>query len=159
MPKLVRFALRLAIAMIQLAKRSPKALKFIEWPQTKLEYLTVKSIPFRSTNSRFRDTTCTRSGKIGKHRMTQNWTWTLNSKNTLYTKYMLNTYVRGPNIGPFSSASSRFLDTRLSKSEMHRITPNWTWTRNSQKYPTCTKYLPLRSKFWSVLLSEQRFPG
>ena len=38
------------------------------------------------------------------------------------------------------------------KSEMHRVTPNWTWTVNSQKYPIHTKYSPPRSKFWSVSL-------
>ncbi len=46
----------------------------------------------------------------------------------------------------------------LQKSEMHRVTPNWTWTLNSQKYSIYTKYLPLRSKFWSVSLYEQWFP-
>ena len=43
------------------------------------------------------------------------------------------------------------------KSETHRMTPNWTWTLNNQKYPTYTKYLPLRSKLWSILLYNQRF--
>ena len=41
---------------------------------------------------------------------------------------------------------------------MHRITPNWPCTLNSQKYPMYTKYLPMRSKFWSVSLHDQRFP-
>ncbi len=44
---------------------------------------------------------------------------------------------------------------------MHRVTPNWTWTLNSQKHPMWTKYLPLTSKFWSIslyMLYDQRFP-
>ncbi len=40
---------------------------------------------------------------------------------------------------------------------MHWMTPNWTWTLNSQKYPIYSKYLPLRSIFWSVSLYGQRF--
>ena len=43
------------------------------------------------------------------------------------------------------------------KSEMHWMTPNWTWTLNSQKYPVYIKYLPQRPKFWSVSLYDQRF--
>ncbi len=41
------------------------------------------------------------------------------------------------------------------KSKMHRMTPNWTSTLNSQNYSTSiyTRYLPLRTKFWSVSLS------
>ena len=35
---------------------------------------------------------------------------------------------------------------------MHQVHPN------CQKYPIYTKYLPLRSKFWSVLLYFERFP-
>ena len=31
---------------------------------------------------------------------------------------------------------------------MHRVTPNWTWTLNSQKYSIYTKDLPQRPKFW-----------
>ena len=36
------------------------------------------------------------------------------------------------------------------KSEMHWMTPNWTGTLNSQKYPVYTKDLPPRPKFWSA---------
>ncbi len=43
------------------------------------------------------------------------------------------------------------------KLEMHRMTPNATWTLNSQKYSIYTKYLPLKSKFFSVLLLFSRF--
>ena len=38
------------------------------------------------------------------------------------------------------------------------MTPNRTWTLNSQKYPIYTKYLTLRSKFWSGSLYDQRLP-
>ncbi len=91
-------------------------------------------------------------------RMTPNWIWTLNSQNTLYT---LNTQPWGPNFGPFRSTISRFRDTTCTnhqKLEMHRMTPNWTWTLNSQKYSIYTKYLPLRPKFSSVLLYDHPFP-
>ena len=42
--------------------------------------------------------------------------------------------------------------------EMHRVTSNWTWPLNSQKYTMYTKYLPMRSKFWPLSLCDQRFP-
>ncbi len=51
----------------------------------------------------------------------------------------------------------RFRDTRSSKSEMHRMTPNWNWTFNSQKYPVYAKCLLLKPKLWSVSLYDQRF--
>ncbi len=43
-------------------------------------------------------------------------------------------------------------------SEMHRVTPNWTWTLNSQKYLMYTEHLPLRPRFWSISLYDQPFP-
>ncbi len=137
--------------------------------QTKLKHLnTVKSTlytlntyswgsnfgPFRSTISRFRDTICTRSAKIG------------NAPN--YPKLNLNT------------SQSKVLDIHYSyckvqilvrfalrlavseiqhvqgqwKLEMHRMTPKWTWRLNSQNYPVSTTYLLQRAKFWSVLLCD-----
>ncbi len=42
---------------------------------------------------------------------------------------------------------------------MNRMTPNWTWTLNSQHYRVSTKYLPQRPKFWSVSIYDQRIPG
>ncbi len=70
--------------------------------------------------------------------------------------YTLRTYPRSPNVGLFRSTTSRFQDTTLSKIEMN---PNWSWTLNTLKYSVYryTKYLPLRPKFWSVLLYDQRF--
>ena len=48
-------------------------------------------------------------------------------------------------------------DQYLSHSAI-RPSPNWTRTIKSQKFPMYTKYLPLRSKFRSDLLYDQRFP-
>ncbi len=42
------------------------------------------------------------------------------------TLYMLNTYPRVPDFGLFLSMTSRLRDKRSSKSEIHRMTPNWT---------------------------------
>ena len=71
-----------------------------EWPQTELEHLTLKSTlhtlntysqgpnfgSFRSTVSRFRDTTCTRSAKIGNAPNDPKLNLTLNSqKYAIYT--------------------------------------------------------------------------
>ncbi len=59
------------------------------------------------------------------------------------TACTLNTYLRGPRFS-FHSTASRFRDTRLlklEKSEMHRMTSNWSWTLNSQNCPAYIKYL------------------
>ena len=57
--------------------------------------------------------------------MTPNWTWTLNSQRySTYTKCL----PLRPNFGRFRSTISRFRDTRSSKKEMPRMTPNWTST-------------------------------
>ena len=58
----------------------------------------------------------------------------------------------------FALRTALFKVQSLRKSKMHRITPGWTWTFNSQKYLVYTKHLPLRPKFWSVSLYHQRFP-
>ena len=46
------------------------------------------------------------------------------------------------------------------KLEMHWVIPNWTWTFLTVKSTLAiyTKYLPMRSKFWSVSLYDQGFP-
>ena len=77
----------------------------------------------------------------------------LTVRSTLYT---LNTYPWGPNFGAFYSATTVAVSEiqGRQKSEMHRMTPNWTWTLNSQKYTVYTKCLPLGPKFWSVLLYD-----
>ncbi len=135
--------------------------KCAKWPQTELEHLRAKSTlytlntylrsrnfrPFNSTINRFRDTW--RKSEI--HGMT--FTWRLTVKSTLYT---LNIYLWGPEFGPFRSMISSFRDTctRLRNSEMHRVTPNWTWSHNSQKYSIYRyiKHLPQRPRFWSLSL-------
>ncbi len=40
---------------------------------------------------------------------------------------------------------------------MYRLTSDWVWNLNSQKYLIYTKQLPLRPKFWFVLLYNRRF--
>ncbi len=45
----------------------------------------------------------------------------------------------------------------IKKLEMHRMTPNWPWTPNSDKYSATTKELPLSLKFWSILLCDHWF--
>ncbi len=101
-----------------------------------------------------------------EHRMTPNWSWTLQGQ---ITPYRYNNCPRVPSFTLFRSTSNRFqvtghfdtsalndpkmtLNTGHQILEMHPMTPNWTWTLNSQKYSIYTKYLPLRPKFCSVLL-------
>ena len=98
--------------------------KCTEWPQT--EHFTVKTTlytlntypwarnfgPFRSTISHFRGT-CTGSVNSEMLQITPNWTWKLTVKSTLC---VLNTYLWGPNFGPFSSTISPFQDTTYTRS-------------------------------------------
>ncbi len=75
--------------------------------------------------------------KVGENRKCTEWPQTelehLTVNSTLYT---LSTYPWGPNVGPFRLTKSCFQDTTYTegwwKSEMHRMTPNWTWTLASQ---------------------------
>ena len=62
--------------------------------------------------------------------------------------YKLISYYKNPWI--FKSK----VHTRSSKLEMHRMTPIWTWTLNNEKYSAGNKDLPLRLKFWSILLYD-----
>ncbi len=118
--------------------------KYTEWPQTEFEHITVKSTlyilntypwcpnfgPFHSMTSSFQDTI-----KVTENRKCTEWPQTelghLTVKTTLYT---LNIYSRGPNFGPLRSTTSCIPDWGHKKLEMHRMTRNWTWTLNSQKY-------------------------
>ncbi len=91
--------------------------------------------------------------------MTSNWTWTLNCQNyPVYTKYLH--HLEAQILVRFAL---RLAVTEIQnvqgqrKSEMHWMTPNWAWRLNSQKYSIYTKYLPLRSKCWFVLLYDQLF--
>ena len=38
------------------------------------------------------------------------------------------------------------------QSEKHRMTTNWTWIRNRQKYPVYTNEWPPSPKLWAVSL-------
>ncbi len=78
----------------------------------------------------------------------------------LSTLQALKTYIWGWNFCPFCYMTTAFRFLRykvVRKSEMHQMTPNWTWTLNSQNYPVYTKGLPQGPTFWSVLLYDQRF--
>ena len=107
-------------------------------------------VQFCSTTSRFRDT---RSSKIGN--APNDPTLNLTFKSTLYT---LNTYPRCPNLVHFALQPAVFKIQGCRKTEMCRMTPNSTWTLNTQSYPVYTEYLYQRPKFWSVSLHDQRFP-
>ena len=123
--------------------------KCTEWPQTELEDLTGKSIiytlhtyprgpnfgPFRSTTSCFRDT---RSSKIGnapsdhKLNLDEHLTVKILYMHILYLPQGAQTLVHFA----LRLAVSEIHVQGGQKSEMHRMTPNWTWTLNSQKYST-----------------------
>ena len=126
---------------------SPKIGNAPNDPPNQLEPLTLKSTlytlntyswgpkfgPFRSTINRFRNTTaCLRSPKSENALNDPNWTWTLNSKSTLFVHQILNPeaqiFIR------FALWSAVSEIQGCQKSEMHRMTPNWTWTlmRQSQ---------------------------
>ena len=128
--------------------------KCTEWPQTKHEHLSqkysiytkwlpmrLKFCQFRSTTSHFWDT-YTRSAKIGKcTEWPQTELRTLNSqKCSIYSKKL----PWAQNFGPFCSTISCFRDitcTRSAKSEMHWMTPNWTWTLTKQSKLPCIHYI------------------
>ncbi len=77
--------------------------------------------------------------KLEMHRMTPNWTWTLN--NDKYCAGTKNSGVKFWSILLHDDWYSRYKVAR--NSEMHRMTPKWTWTLNSPKNSIYTKYLPL----------------
>ncbi len=52
---------------------------------------------------------------------------------------------------------TRYDVVEMGKIEMHRLTSDWPWTLNGQKYPVYTEYLPPSPKFWSVSLYWQPF--
>ncbi len=148
--------------------------KCTEWPQTELEHVAVISIlytlntyplgpnfgPCRSTTNRFRDknSLCTRSVKIRNAPSDSKMNLKhLAGKRILYTQ---NTYSLGPNFGAFHSRISRFRDicARSRKLKVHRMTPNWIWTRSRRQYSIYSKYLPLKLKCCSVSLYDKAFP-
>ena len=65
-----------------------------------------------------------------EHQLTSEWPWTLNSLGTLYT---LNAYLRGPIFFFFCFTLRTTVSKiqgcwKLAKSEMHRMTSDWSWT-------------------------------
>ena len=107
--------------------------KCTEWPQNALNHVTAKSsllhwmfIPqaqislhFALRPSIFEIQACWKSQM---HWMTQNDPKHLTVTNTMYT---LKFHSRGPFFTSFHSAFSHFRDTRLRKSEVHRMTREW----------------------------------
>ena len=145
--------------------RSSKIEKCTEWAQTELENLTVKITLYtlhtpkaqilvrfglRFAVSVIQHVQGRRKSKM--HQWPQTELEDLTVKSTLYT----------PSTYPEAQILVRFaLPLAISemqhvqgqrKLEMHRMTPNWTWRLDSQKYSIYTQYLPLRSKFSSVSL-------
>ena len=109
--------------------------------------------PFCSI-SRFRDTTCTRSAKIGN--APNDSKLTLNTvKSTLYT---LKTYPWGPNFHPFLSMTSRFRDTRSSKNRNAPSDPKLNL--NTVKRTLCIlNTYPWGPNFGQFYSTTGRFPG
>ncbi len=148
-----------------------KSRKCTEWPQTELEHLRVKSTlytlntypwgpnfaPFLSTISRFRDTTCMRSAKVGNAPNDSKLNLNTEVKSALYT---LNTYPWGPNFALCRSTISRFRDTTCTRSVKIGNEPNDPKLNfNTQQSEVLyihmyTKYLPLRPKFCYVSLYD-----
>ncbi len=76
--------------------------------------------------------------KSGVHRMTPNWTWTLNSqKYPIYTKDLPS---EAPILVRFTPRLAVSEIQGRQKSEVHRMIRNWTWTFSSQKYPIYNTY-------------------
>ncbi len=97
-----------------------------------------------------------------KSKMHRKWPKTelkhITAKSTVYM--LLSKYLPlRPKFSPFRSMISPFRDTtctRSGKSEMHRMTPNWTWTLGSQKNSVYTKHVILvRFALWLALSAIQ----
>ena len=98
--------------------------------------------------------------KVGKNRKCTKWPQSEREHLTVKsTPYTLNTYSCGPNFGPFALhlAVTEMHVQSGRKSEMHRMTPNWTWTPKSQKYCKYTKYLPWGPNFGPFRSTGSRF--
>ncbi len=94
--------------------------------------------------------------KSEMHRMTPDWTWTLNSRSSSFTDTCVHTF-EAQILVHFALESAFFKTQGHRKLEMHWVTPNWTWTLNSQKYSIYTKYLAQRPKLWPVSLYDYPF--
>ena len=126
--------------------------KCTEWPQTDLKHLTVKSTLHTLNTYPMRPKCWCFSlydypfprYKVDQNRKQTEWPQTelkhLTVKVTLYT---IEWSPPGAHIVVRFALRPAICEIQgRRKSEMHRMTPNWTWTLNSQKYPVYTKYLP-----------------
>ncbi len=118
-----------------------------EWPQTDLVHFTVistlagtKYLPLRSKfwSVSHYDYPFPRYKVIKNRKCTELPQTELEHLAVKTTLYALNTYPWGPNFRPFDLRSAVFKIQVHWKSEMHRMTPNWTWALNSQKYSIYT---------------------
>ncbi len=71
--------------------------------------------------------------------MIPNWPWTHNSNKERLTS-------EAERLVGFTLRTLIVVTQGRQKSEMHRMTPSWTWILNSQKYFMYTTYLPQRPK-------------
>ncbi len=141
-------------------KKASEIRKCTEWPHTDFEILIFRGPclgPFCFMTIRFRDAR-SKIEKIGYS--PDDLKMTLNSE-----KYFAHIHSVLTPTANFRSISLyygqlfseyRFVKTRKYRN-LHRMTPDWLWTLNGKKHPVYTKYLPLRPKFWSVLLEGQPF--
>ncbi len=106
---------------------------------------------FYCTTSRFRDTRLSKIGKIRNAPNDLKMILNTNQSKVSCIHQVLNTK-NAHLLVRFSLRSAAFKIQGLWKSEMHRMTPNWTCTLNSQKNTICTKYYTR-----DVSLYDQRF--
>ncbi len=97
--------------------------------------------------------------KSEMHRMNQNWNWTLNSQ-----KFSIYTKIHTPEaqaLVRFTLRLATFRDTTCTWSAKRSGCTEWPQTEleHLTVKSVYTKDLPMRSKFWSVSLYDQRFPG
>ncbi len=107
--------------------------------------------------SRFRDTKLSKTGNAPKDIID------LEHLMVKHTMYMPSTYTRDPNFGSFWSTTSRF-EMHGCQNRNDRITQEWSWTLNGQKYPVYKRNLPPPPpkhtppvQIWSVSLYAQPF--
>ena len=62
-----------------------------------------------------------------------------------------------PNFASFALRPTVVEIQGCPKSEMHRMTSEWPWTLNSQRYHLYSKYERLKPTFWSVSLYAHPF--
>ena len=99
-----------------------------------------KFCPFHSTICRFKIQSCWKSAKSEMHRMTSDLSWTCNNQNySIYTKCL---HSRPKMFVRFALRPAVFKIQGWWKSEiseMYRMSSDWLWSLNSQKYLMYTK--------------------